>query len=277
MSATCHPREPRSALLVLVVAAAASLATGAARAQSVGVDPYDPWTFQYRASTFPGAAGLSALPNQTRLSSLPSDTAPFDLDNPFSDRAASTRAGGRFVPYYARNYRDPSRTAATSGLAASGRETSYVANANDTFYKRQHDRDRQFFEALRERDPRKREQLLRKVAQPTQLTPRAAVRRPATPRAGAGAGAGAGAAPPANAAAAEGAEAAADTPPVATDILPDMSPTAAERAGAEPSLPFGRILPRSSPSSTGGRIAPSLNRPTARPAILPGTDPTATP
>jgi hypothetical protein len=245
-----RPGVGRSARLALAAAAAACLAwglAGPARAQSVGVDPYDPWTYQYRASIYPGAVGLSALPNQARIASMPSTSAPLNLDNPFSDQAAATRAGGRFVPYYARNYRNPDR--ARNAVTPNGRETSYVANANDTFYQRQQDRDRRFFEALRERDPRKRAQLLREIDRPTSLTDDRPASRRTTGTSAAAAAATTAAFPTTRANPA--ALAAPDTrvtPPIPPQgepdptLLPEPEPDAPDIG-----LPLGRILPRSQP------------------------------
>lgn len=147
-------------LLGLYLGAAVAGGGGRAEAQSAGVDPYDPWTYQYRASIYPGASGLSALPNQARVRNLPNDTSMFDMGDPF---ASSSRPGGRFVPYYMRNFREPAVRDRINNATPEGRSRTYVANANDRFYDRQAERDQKFFEALRERDPQRRAQLLRQV------------------------------------------------------------------------------------------------------------------
>lgn len=138
--------------------------------QSIGVDPYDPWNAMYRPFVFPGAVPNSAIPNQSRIGIIGNGNrnSDFSINNPDPGLDPARGFGGRFVPYYLRSYRRGDGalgSTSRSAGAATGRDRSYMANRGDTFYEKQQVRDQKFFEALRERDPRRKAELMRQLNQ----------------------------------------------------------------------------------------------------------------
>lgn len=150
------------------------------QAQSISVDPYDPWNAMYRPFVYPITPVNPAVPNASRMDAL--GTGRRLYDNPIDDLSGDglfERSGpsSRFQPYYRARayqpYRHPDRAA--SDVES---DRTYIPNRGDTFYEGQQDRERRFFEALRQRDPRRRAAMLREIDQER----RAAGRPSTTPR-----------------------------------------------------------------------------------------------
>lgn len=149
------PPRIRLALRTWVGAVGLLVAPSIASAQFIS-DPYDPWNFANRSSIYPTAPINSAMPNQARYGYLGGVSpyqpyAPFNPDDPFGRQAGTN---GRFVPYYQ----------AFRGLDRDFKRV-YKPNANDTFFEDQEARQRAYFEALREPDPRKRAEKLKKLSE----------------------------------------------------------------------------------------------------------------
>lgn len=142
----------KSGLARVVAIGSFLLAARTSPAQFIS-DPYDPWNAQYRAFIFPLAPINTGIGNQARSNVFsgvaPSHPyAPFNPEDPFGRNSGT----GRFMPYY-QSYRGLDETF--------GR--TYRANANDTFFEKQDERQKLYFEALRETDPRKRAELLKQL------------------------------------------------------------------------------------------------------------------
>ena len=145
------------------------------RAQFIGVDPYDPWNAMYRPFVFPNAPRQgSAIPNQSRIGSMGPGNSTFGSSDPFdtSSSNAGRSFGGRFTPYYLRSHRYTEPAESGSQGYSIGRERSHVANADDRFFADQQNREKRFFEALRERDPKRRAELLRNINAETRAATR---------------------------------------------------------------------------------------------------------
>jgi hypothetical protein len=169
-------RVPRRRLLrplgLALGALALGLAAPAAPAQSLGPDPYQPFNAMYKPFIYPTAPPNGGIPNMGRLDLLggaPSASRGFSdylnsvgigTANPFG------RPGGgvsRFTPYY-QSYRQYDE--------AFGRRSN--PNSQDDFYRDQADRHRRYITALRERDPKKRQELLKEVESEGRQAARAA-------------------------------------------------------------------------------------------------------
>jgi hypothetical protein len=142
-----------------------------ADAQSIGADPYDPWNAMYRPFIFPTAPLNPGMPNQGQFDpatgrptsnqfgrylesvgiGLPSD--------PFG--RSGRGGGGRFTPYY-QNLRQ----------GGGAYDRTYVANPDDTFYVDQQEREEEYVQASRIKDPKKRSEALRKLRQEAQKAAR---------------------------------------------------------------------------------------------------------
>lgn len=142
----------KSGLVRVVAIGSFLLAARTSPAQFIS-DPYDPWNSQYRSFIFPLAPINTGIGNQARYNVFNGVTpshpyAPFNPEDPFGRNSGT----GRFMPYY-QSYRGLDETF--------GR--TYKANANDTFHEQQDERQKLYFEALRETDPRKRAELLKQL------------------------------------------------------------------------------------------------------------------
>lgn len=138
---------------------------GVAMAQPHTPDPYKPLNNQYDSHVFPIAPDNPALPGQARLQRQSGYTGASRsnrldqfLDEPVdgeSDFTIGTRArsGGIGQPYY------------RAGRRPSTGDQAYVPNrkADEKFYRSQDQRDDLFFKAIRERDPKKRAELMQQV------------------------------------------------------------------------------------------------------------------
>ncbi len=130
-------------------------------------DPYDPWNMAYRPFVYPNFYENRALPNQARLSSIArggqATGSYFESINGFEPDlfgGSNTTRRGRGVPYY----QATRGQAAYDAAAAISPDRAYVPNRGDTFYEDQAARQQLFFEALRERNPRRRAELLGEVS-----------------------------------------------------------------------------------------------------------------
>lgn len=147
-------------------------------------DPYSPWNSMYRPFVFPNTYYNPALPNQARMGYLAEGRTTrsdyFDSLNGFDPGIFESRGrvSGRGVPYY-RSFQ--SQRSAAADEADLRRERTYVPNAGDTFFQEQAARQETFFNALRERDPRRRAEMLQKVESSRLQAARAAGRAPAPP------------------------------------------------------------------------------------------------
>jgi hypothetical protein len=121
------------------------------RAQST-TDPYNPWNWTYNPYTVPMSPDANpAIPNQARSEALGTGTRFFDqsLDGYFARDNLFGRGGGRF---------------SAGGSVAGLEDQSYRPNRNDgDFYRDQSERNAKFFEAQREKDPKKRAQLMKEL------------------------------------------------------------------------------------------------------------------
>jgi hypothetical protein len=262
MSSQVHDRRsPRGAPAALALVLALALAP-AADAQTLGPDPYQPFNSMYKPFVYPTAPPSGGIPNMGRLDAIGSMASPSrgfanyldsvgaGTSNPFG-RGAGTVS--RFTPYY-QSYRQLDEDF--------GRR--YSPNAQDDFYRDQADRHRRYIQALRERDPKKRQALLKDLEADNRKAVRAAddpgrfqdyrdTTAPArTNRAAAGApdgGAGG------TAAGARGARGGADARPPAADAVrlprrpvavtpPRNAPAEAEEPAADEPSP-SRVLERS--------------------------------
>jgi hypothetical protein len=152
---------PASLALVILLAVPASRS-----AAQISNDPYSPWNAMYRPFVFPNTYYNPAIPNQARLNRMAEEaTEPrfgryFDAMSGFDQDlfGRSQQLGGRGVPYH-QAYR-AQRAAASLGSLD---ESMTMINRGDTFRLDQEARQRRFFEAMRERNPRKRAEMLREL------------------------------------------------------------------------------------------------------------------
>lgn len=153
----------RGGTLFLQVAGLAAflLSAHAAHGQgSIGADPYDPDSIMYRPFVYPGQAINPSLPNQGRLDIIGNGGS---RRNSFQDYLDS---GGASDDLFGRSGRGSSRFdsgARSANDSTTGLDRSYVPNRDDTFYEDQAERQRKYFAALREKDPKKRAAMLRDV------------------------------------------------------------------------------------------------------------------
>lgn len=222
------------------------LFTTQARAQLFSADPYDPYGRAYRSFAYPGAGDNPSLPNATRYPQGPSGGS---RANRFQDFANDPSFGGlggfdgrssRYDAAFRRYDRDFGRVSSPAQQA----DAKYIADRDR--------REQAMIKAMRERDPKRRDQLVRQVeekasstgselgpslrrgASPSStpsappLRSRASTRPSGTAPAGTAAPARAGAAPTAAEAAARGDGTRAATPP------PPPLPSTRRARAAEP-------------------------------------------
>lgn len=149
---------------------------GVAFAQPHTPDPYKPLNGQYDSFVFPIAPDNPALPGQARLQRESGYTGAsrsnrFDqfLDEPIEDEGdfsanSRARSGGIGQPYY------------RAGRRPNTGEQAYIPNrkSDEKFYRSQDQRDDLFFKAIRERDPKKRAELMQQVDRMSSRTSRSA-------------------------------------------------------------------------------------------------------
>ena len=132
--------------IALGLFAVGALGQATAWGQYQSTDPYDPYNALYRPFAYP-SYGNPALPNQNRLGIIgggdPGSVTSIDGADGLFGRGQG-RLEGLGVP----------------SVRPGG--DSYVPNAGDTFYEEQAERQKLYFEALNEKDRRKRAELLRK-------------------------------------------------------------------------------------------------------------------
>ncbi len=145
-------------------------------AQSLGPDPYQPFNTLLKPFVYPSAPPVGGVPNMGRLDYLGSSPSPSrgfadylnsvgaGMPNPFAPSRGSVN---KFTPYY-RSYRQFDQ----------GFQRQASSDANDEFYQDQAERHRRYVEALRERDPKKRQALMKQIEQDN----RAAVRASSDPK-----------------------------------------------------------------------------------------------
>lgn len=147
----------RASLLSLTVALGSGIAQNA-HAQFQTTDPYDPYGQYYKPFTYPIQQNSSqSLPNQARLSEIGSGlrgSGAFDsIDGAGEDLFG--RGVGRL-----------------EGIGGPNRY--YEPNAGDTFYADQLKREQKYFEAMNQKDRRKRAALLREYREMTNKAARGA-------------------------------------------------------------------------------------------------------
>lgn len=165
------PLRPYSTGTTLLAAAAfLALATWTqpGLAQPHTPDPYKPYNSQYQDFVFPTAPINPALPGSARREI---DRFYGNSANQFGDYTQSLSgtglgfdpldpsgrfSGGLGVPYYESNRRYDQNF---------GRIYAPNREADEDFNRRQQERTRRYFEALKERDPKKRAQLIREIDQ----------------------------------------------------------------------------------------------------------------
>ncbi len=172
-----------------MAAAAVLLASGTAWGQSQSANPY--YQNGLEAYAFPSVPNNLALPNQARMSATPGagrtrynrfdqfreelNSLESNLDTSSSGAETQRRASRVGVPYY-ESYRQYDRTL--------GRTFVPGAKADTEFFEKQQDRNARYFDAMKERDPAKRAQMLREIQKESQLAARSqgvSPRRPAAP------------------------------------------------------------------------------------------------
>lgn len=155
----CHPL--RRSLCATLGVLALGFAPAALPAQTLGPDPYQPFNSLYKPFVYPNAPPMGGIPNMGRLDYLGSAPSP---SRSFAGYLESVGAGtpnpfgrprgnvSRFTPYY-RSYRQ----------FDSEFQRQVGSSTPDEFYRDQDERHRRYIEALRERDPKKREALLKQL------------------------------------------------------------------------------------------------------------------
>lgn len=114
-------------------------------------DPYNPWNWMYNPYTMPMSPSANpAIPNQARIESMGSGTRAFDesIDGYTGSGGLFGRGGGRF------------------GYSGTGdpEDRVYRPNRDDgDFYRDKQDREARYFEAKKEKDPKKRAEMLKKI------------------------------------------------------------------------------------------------------------------
>lgn len=178
MTRTSRPARAIRALAPLGLAVSGLLLGGRdAGAQYSPSIPFNPWGSAYQAYVYPIVPNNLSLPNQARVYyGLGSDNGAFQPYDPFADfggglgtpfldqgasatdirRRLSANTGGRYIPYNSFNR-----------LYDSEYRRQYVPNAavDDQYYEDRQRREEFYLQALSERDPQRRAELLRQLEQ----------------------------------------------------------------------------------------------------------------
>jgi hypothetical protein len=142
-----NQRLARKGAVLGLALAAALFAARPVAAQPLSPDPYNPWTSMYTPFTYPMAPGSSpSIPNQARVGLL----GPRGVGGEFSLDGANDnlfgRGGNRRLYYNG------------DDLGVGG---APELNADQKYYQDRLEREKRYFEAQREKDPKKRAALLR--------------------------------------------------------------------------------------------------------------------
>jgi hypothetical protein len=144
------------------LALAACVLTGpTARAQFYSTDPYDPYGRAYRSFAYPGAGYNPSLPNHTMFGEGGIGPDAYSSMSPFNQFEAYINSGpsapglrsGRYDQAY-RAYDDVfDRTYSSAGAGQ--------YDVDEPYYNNLRERDDLYFKALKEKDPKKRAELMR--------------------------------------------------------------------------------------------------------------------